>query len=60
MRAMGNPVALLASAELRETRGFTSMIWYSGRSGWSANWMLQPPWTFSARITLMLAVRSIW
>ena len=35
--AIGYPVALEARAELRDTRGFTSMIAYSLRSGCSAN-----------------------
>ncbi len=36
------------------------MMLYSVRSGCSANWMLQPPCTLSARITLRLALRSNW
>ena len=40
---MGKPVALLASAELRERRGLTSMTTMSSLSGSPANWMFTPP-----------------
>ena len=43
MRAMGKPVALDASAEDRETRGFISITSCSPVAGSTANWMLQPP-----------------
>ena len=50
--AMGKPVALEASAELRETRGFISMTTMRPVSGWTPNWMLEPPVsTPMARIT---------
>jgi hypothetical protein len=41
--AIGKPVALDASAEERETRGFISMTMTRPSSGLTANWMLQPP-----------------
>ena len=41
--AIGNPVALEASAELRDTRGFISMTTRSPVSGCTANWILEPP-----------------
>ena len=40
---MGNPVALEASAELRDTRGFISMTTTRPVSGCTPNWMLDPP-----------------
>ena len=40
---MGNPVALEASAEERETRGFISMTIMRPLVGLMANWMLEPP-----------------
>ena len=43
MRAIGNPVALEASAELRETRGFISMTTISPVSGHTPNCTLLPP-----------------
>src|SRR4030066_1801572 len=41
--AMGNPVALEARAEERETLGFISMMTILPSSGQIANWMLDPP-----------------
>ena len=59
--AMGNPVALDASAEERETRGFISMITISPVSGWTANWMLLPPVsTPISRMMRRAALRMIW
>ena len=59
--AMGNPVALDASAEDRETRGFISMITISPVSGWTANWMLLPPVsTPISRMMRRAALRMIW
>ena len=52
-------MALLASAEERETRGLTSIILYSKLFGSSANWTLQPPCTPSASTMFMAAVRSM-
>ncbi len=49
-----------ASAEERETRGFTSMTQYSKDSGFSANWTLQPPVIFNSDIMFSAEVRSIW
>jgi len=41
--AMGKPVALLASAELRDTRGFISMTTMRPFSGFTANCTFEPP-----------------
>jgi len=41
--AIGKPVALLASAELRETRGFISMTTMRPFSGFTANCTFEPP-----------------
>ena len=43
MRAIGKPVALDASADERDTRGFISIASIWPVPGCSANWMLQPP-----------------
>ncbi len=59
--AIGKPVALEASAEDRETRGFISMTTTRPVSGWTANWMLHPPVsTPTSRITAMPTSRSRW
>ena len=50
---MGKPVALLASADERETRGFISMTIIRPVSGWTANWILLPP--VSTPISRMIA-----
>ena len=50
---MGKPVALLARAELRDTRGFISMTIIRPVSGCTANWMLLPP--VSTPISRMIA-----
>ncbi len=58
---MGKPVALDASAELRLTRGFISMTTMRPVSGWTANWMFEPPVsTPTARMTAKEASRMIW
>ena len=57
---MGYPVALLARAEERLTRGLTSMTAYSNESGFKANCTLQPPFTFSLSTILSAEERSIW
>ncbi len=57
---MGYPVALEASAEERDTRGFTSMTAYSKLFGFSANWQLQPPSMPSESMISRVAERSIW
>ena len=59
--AMGNPVALEASALERETRGFISMTIIRPFSGLTANWMFDPPVsTPISRITASAASRMIW
>ena len=55
--AMGYPVAFDASAEDRDTRGLTSITRYS--PSFNANWMLQPPSTFNARMIFIAAERNI-
>ncbi len=61
MRAIGNPVALEASAELRETRGFISITSISPSAGFTANWMLHPPAsTPISRMIAMAASRIRW
>ena len=60
-RAMGKPVALDASAEERETRGFISTTSSWPSSGLTANWTLHPPAsTPISRITAMAASRIVW
>jgi hypothetical protein len=54
--AMGNPVAFEASAEERETRGFISITTSSPSSGFTANWMLEPP--VSTPISRMMATAA--
>src|SRR6478735_6040357 len=59
--AIGKPVALDASADERETRGFISMTMMRPFSGSTANWMLQPPVsTPTARMMSMPMSRSFW
>src|SRR6266545_1447562 len=59
--AIGNPVALLASAEDRDTRGFISMTTRRPVGGCTANWMLQPPVsTPTSRSTAMPRSRIRW
>gem|GEM_PF-5595389 len=56
--AIGKPVALLARADERLTRGFISITIIRPVPGWTANWMLEPPVsTPTARITAKLASR---
>ena len=58
--AIGKPVALEASAELRDTRGFISMTTISPVARLSANWTLAPPVeTPTARMTVRAASRSV-
>jgi len=54
--AIGKPVALEASAELRETRGFISITTMRPVSGWVANWMFEPP--VSTPISRMIAIAA--
>ncbi len=59
--AIGKPVALEASAELRETRGFISMTTSRPVVGCTANWMFDPPVsTPIARMQATAASRMIW
>src|SRR5712692_9389055 len=59
--AMGNPVALEARAEERDTRGFISMMTMRPLSGLTANWIFDPPVsTPTARMTAKEASRMIW
>ena len=59
--AIGKPVALEASAEERETRGFISMTTTSPEWRSTANWMLEPPVsTPTARMTRRAWSRSSW
>ena len=58
---MGKPVALLASADERDTRGFISITTTRPVSGCTANWMLQPPAsTPTARMMASARSRSRW
>ncbi len=59
--AIGKPVALDASAEERDTRGFISMTISRPSAGLTANWMLQPPVsTPTARMIAMPTSRMCW
>ena len=59
--AMGNPVALEASAEERLTRGFISITTTSPFSGLTANCTLEPPHsTPTSRMMAMEASRRRW
>ncbi len=59
--AIGNPVALDASADDRDTRGFISMtVWWPVR-GSTANWTLEPPVsTPTRRMHANAASRIVW
>ena len=58
---MGNPVALEARADERDTRGFISMTSCSPLAGFTANWMLQPPAaTPISRMIRIEASRMTW
>ncbi len=52
----GSPVALDASADERDTRGFISITSISPLAGLTANWMLQPP--ASTPISRMIAIAA--
>ena len=59
--AIGNPVALEASAEERLTRGFISMTTCSPVSGWTANCTFEPPVsTPTRRMQAKAASRICW
>ena len=59
--AIGKPVALEASAEDRETRGFISMTRISSVAGLTANCTLAPPVsTPTSRMTAMAWSRRRW
>jgi len=58
---MGKPVALEASAEERDTRGFISMMIMRPLSGLMANWTLEPPVSTPISLsTAREASRMIW
>src|SRR5439155_20569350 len=58
--AIGNPVAFDASALERDTRGFISITTMRPLSGWTANWMFDPPVsTPISRMTANAASRII-
>ena len=58
---MGKPVALLASAEERDTRGFISTMTISPSAGLMANWTLLPPVsTPISRMMASAASRIFW
>ena len=59
--AIGNPVALEARADERETRGFISMTIMRPLAGLTENWMFEPPVsTPTARMTAKEASRISW
>ena len=59
--AIGNPVALDASAEERLTRGFISITTMRPSSGLTAHWTLEPPVsTPISRRTAIEPLRMIW
>ena len=59
--AIGKPVALEASADDRETRGFISITTISSVAGLTANCTFEPPVsTPTARITAIAWSRSSW
>src|SRR6185436_4651954 len=59
--AIGNPVALEARADERDTRGFISITIIRPVAGSIANWMLQPPVsTPTARMMPMATSRIRW
>ena len=61
IRAIGKPVALDARADERDTLGFISTTSISPSSGFTANWMLQPPAsTPISRIIAIAASRILW
>src|SRR6266542_4780572 len=59
--AIGNPVALLARADERDTRGFISMTVMRPLLGSTANWMFDPPVsTPTSRMIARAALRIVW
>ena len=59
--AIGKPVALLASAEERDTRGFISITVMRPVFGSIANWMFEPPVsTPTSRMIARAALRMTW
>src|SRR5262245_2050503 len=59
--AIGNPVALLARALDRLTRGFISMTIIRPSAGLVANWMFDPPVsTPISRMIALAASRNRW
>src|SRR2546426_7461934 len=59
--AIGKPVALLARADDRDTRGFISMTTIRPVFGSTANWMFDPPVsTPTSRMMRRGALRMSW
>ncbi|MBT9168627.1 MAG: hypothetical protein DDT19_01975 [Syntrophomonadaceae bacterium] len=54
--AIGNPVALEASAELLDTRGFISITTVWPLAGLVANWILDPP--VSTPLSRIMAIEA--
>ena len=54
--AIGKPVAFDANAELLDTLGFISITTSSPFSGFTANWMLEPP--VSTPISLIILTEA--
>ena len=57
--AIGKPVALEASAEDRDTRGFISITVIRPSSGLTANWMFDPPVSTPTRRMMRRAASRI-
>src|SRR5512136_794339 len=55
--AMGKPVALEASADERDTRGFISITATRPWRGSTANWMYDPPGEVAQHLVLLVGER---
>ena len=53
---MGKPVALEDKAELRDTRGFISITTTSPLTGFTANWILEPPVSTPISRIILIAI----
>src|SRR5215472_17963084 len=59
--AIGNPVALEASADDRDTRGFISITISLPSLGLRANWILEPPVSTPTFLMILIAAsRMTW